>query len=62
MRRPGGVLADDLAQGGLGDGDDPQRHPPQHVDQRHDQGQAGFADADDPSKAEQHAFPVGYSR
>jgi len=41
-----------------GHGDDPQRHPPQDVDHRDDQSQAGLPYPDDPSEAEQHAFLV----
>src|ERR1035437_2758242 len=98
-----GVLADDLAQGGLGDlvdggvdvldsddgfdgvddaevgdggdvdadvvagddalrldghGDDPQRHPVQHVGERDDEPEAGVAGAADPAQPEQHALLV----
>ena len=38
--------------------DDAQRHPAQHVDHRHDDGQAGLPDPHDPPQPEQHTLLV----
>ena len=48
------VVAGDDALGLDRHGHDPQRHPPQHLDQRHDQPQAGLSDPHHPAEAEQH--------